>query len=163
MPAIKEAGDSALLLELEPVIDPAVNARAIAIAAAVREDVIPGVRDVIPTYRSVAVHFDPLITDARDVVASLERAADAPVVPVAMLADDSRDDLVVVGEVTRASAVSPHVRDQLVRVQTFRLGERGPKHSGHHDLVRGLERDRERILKHATAGRRGSWERLHLN
>src|SRR5688572_33280349 len=77
-------------------------------------------------------------------------------VPVAMLADDSRDDLVVVGEVTRASAVSPHVRDQLVRVQTFRLGERGPKHSGHHDLVRGLERDRERILKHATAGRRGS-------
>ncbi len=80
MPAIKEAGDSALLLELEPVIDAAVNARAIAIAAAVREDVIPGVRDVISTYRSVAVYFDPLITDARDVVASLERAADAPLV-----------------------------------------------------------------------------------
>jgi antagonist of KipI len=81
MPAIKEAGDSALLLELEPVIDVDVNARAIGIAAAVRDDVIPGVRDVVPTFRSVAVYFDPLVTDARDVVASLERAADAPLVP----------------------------------------------------------------------------------
>ena len=78
MPAIKEAGDSALLLELEPVIDTTVNARAIAIAAAVRDDVIPGVRDVVSTYRSVAVHFDPLVADARDVQASLERAAETP-------------------------------------------------------------------------------------
>ena len=82
MAAIKEAGDSALLLELEPVIDTSVNARAIAIAAAVRDDVIPGVRDVVSTYRSVAVYFDPLVTDARDVQASLERAAESPVSPV---------------------------------------------------------------------------------
>jgi KipI family sensor histidine kinase inhibitor len=73
---IKEAGDAALLLELEAVIDIDVNARAIAIAAAVREDVVPGVRDVVSTYRSVAVYFDPLITDARDVLASLEHAAE---------------------------------------------------------------------------------------
>jgi KipI family sensor histidine kinase inhibitor len=76
---IKEAGDSALLLELEPVIDAAVNARAIAIATAVRDDLLAGVRDVVPTFRSVAVYFDPLITDARDVQASLERALNAPV------------------------------------------------------------------------------------
>ena len=79
MAVIKEAGDSALLLELEPVIDATVNARAIAIAAAVRDDVLAGVRDVVPTYRSVAVYFDPLITDAGDVRASLERATAAPV------------------------------------------------------------------------------------
>ncbi|HVG56284.1 MAG TPA: 5-oxoprolinase subunit PxpB [Vicinamibacterales bacterium] len=77
MAAIKEAGDSALLLELEPVIGAAVNARAVAIAAAVREDLIAGVRDVISTYRSVAVHFDPLIADAREIHASLERASGA--------------------------------------------------------------------------------------
>src|ERR671913_581162 len=82
MQAIKEAGDSALLLELQPVIDAAVNARAVAIAAAVRDDGIPGVRDVLSTYRSVAVHFDPLITDARDVVASMEQAAEAQLAPV---------------------------------------------------------------------------------
>ena len=82
MSAIKEAGDSALLLELEPVIDVQVNARAIAIAAAVRDDVIPGVRDVVSTYRSVAIYFDPLVTDIRDVHASLERASAATILPV---------------------------------------------------------------------------------
>ena len=78
MAAIKEAGDSALLLELEPVIDVDVNGLAIAVAAAVRDDGIPGVRDVVSAYRSVAVYFDPLVTDARDVQASLERAVQTP-------------------------------------------------------------------------------------
>jgi len=82
VPAIKEAGDSALLLELEPIIDVQVNAHAIAIATAVRDDVIPGIRDVVSTYRSVAVYFDPLITDIRDVHSSLERASAATVSPV---------------------------------------------------------------------------------
>ena len=63
---IREAGDSALLLELgEPVIDPELNARAIAIARAVREQAIPGVRDVVSTFRSVAVFFDPLVSRRR--------------------------------------------------------------------------------------------------
>ena len=60
---IREAGDSALLLELDDVIDAEVNARAIAIAAAVEAAGIAGVRSVVPTYRSVAVFFDPLLTD----------------------------------------------------------------------------------------------------
>ncbi len=75
---IREAGDSALLLELDAVIDPAVNARAIAIAAAVAAEHRAGVRDVIPTYRSVAVHFDPLVADVDALRESLRRAADAP-------------------------------------------------------------------------------------
>ena len=75
---IRDAGDSALLLELEAVIDPAVNARAIAIAAAVAEERLPGVRDVIPTYRSVAVHFDPLVTDVDVLRESMRRAANVP-------------------------------------------------------------------------------------
>jgi KipI family sensor histidine kinase inhibitor len=64
-------------LELEAVIDPAVNARAIAIAASVAGERLAGVRDVIPTYRSVAVHFDPLAADVEMMRASLRRAADA--------------------------------------------------------------------------------------
>jgi allophanate hydrolase subunit 1 len=60
---IKEAGDSALLLELEAVIDPDVNACAVAIASAVAARRLPGVRDIVPTFHSVAVHFDPLATD----------------------------------------------------------------------------------------------------
>jgi len=73
--AIREAGDSALLLELERVIDPGVNAHAIGIANAVASERIAGVRDVVPTYRSVAVHFDPLATDVERLRESLRRAA----------------------------------------------------------------------------------------
>ncbi len=75
---IREAGDSALLLELgEPVIDPDLNARAIAVARAIREQAIPGVRDVVSTFRSVAVFFDPLSTDVAAVAAALHHAENA--------------------------------------------------------------------------------------
>jgi inhibitor of KinA len=74
------AGDSALIVEFEERIDPAVNARAIALADAVRAAAIAGIRDVVPTYRSVAVYFDPLSTNYDALVASLERGAAQPVV-----------------------------------------------------------------------------------
>jgi inhibitor of KinA len=57
------AGDSALIVEFEERIDPAVNDRVIAVAEAIQSAAIAGVRDVVPTYRSVAVYFDPLRTD----------------------------------------------------------------------------------------------------
>jgi antagonist of KipI len=76
-PRMAEAGDSGLLLELDEVIDADVNARAIAIAAAFARENLPGVRDVVPTYRTVAVHFDPLRLDIHVVRAALERASGA--------------------------------------------------------------------------------------
>ena len=72
---IRDAGDSALVLELEPRIDAAVNARAIAIADAVRRVAVPGVRDVVSTYRSVAVFFDAVQTRIEAVTAALDGAA----------------------------------------------------------------------------------------
>ena len=73
------AGDSALIVEFEERIDPAVNARAIALADSIQAAAIAGVRDVVPTYRSVAVYFDPLSTNYDALVASLERGAARPV------------------------------------------------------------------------------------
>ncbi len=77
---IVPAGDSVLIVELAERIDPAINAKAIAIAAAVNGAQLTGVRDVVPTYRSVAVYFDPLRTDYDALCALLEResAADGP-------------------------------------------------------------------------------------
>ena len=72
---IRDAGDSAFVLELEPRIDEGINARAIAIARAIRREAIPGVRDVVSTYRSVAVCFDPLQTQVDRVITALDRAA----------------------------------------------------------------------------------------
>ena len=60
---VVSAGDSAIVVEFEERIDPAVNARAISLAEAIEGVAIAGVRDVVPTYRSVAIYFDPLRTD----------------------------------------------------------------------------------------------------
>jgi inhibitor of KinA len=72
---IVTAGDSALIVEFEERIDPAVNARAIALAESLQAAKIPGVRDVVPTYRSVAVFFDPLRTGYDALVDRLEANA----------------------------------------------------------------------------------------
>jgi len=69
------AGDSALLVEFEERIDPAVNARTVACADAIQLANVPGVRDVVPTYRSVAIYFDPLQTDSDAMMACIHRAA----------------------------------------------------------------------------------------
>jgi len=67
---VRECGDSMLLVELEPVIDPIVNERAIALAARLRGRQLRGVRDVAPGYCTVGVHFDPRQID----LAGLEHA-----------------------------------------------------------------------------------------
>jgi len=75
---IVAAGDSALFVEFEERIDVRVNARAIALADAVQAAAIPGVRDVVPTYRSVAVYFDPLRTDYEALLARIDRELKQP-------------------------------------------------------------------------------------
>lgn len=59
-----------LLVELEPAIDPVVNERAILLASRVRARAARGVRDVVPGYCTLGVHFDPIQTD----LAALEHA-----------------------------------------------------------------------------------------
>ena len=59
-----------LLVELEPVIDPLINERAILLADRIRSRRARGtLRDVAPGYATLGVHFDPLQTD----LAALER------------------------------------------------------------------------------------------
>jgi inhibitor of KinA len=69
------AGDSAVIVEFEERIEAAINARVIALAEALQTAALAGVRDVVPTFRSVAVYFDPLRTDYDAVLAAIEREA----------------------------------------------------------------------------------------
>jgi KipI family sensor histidine kinase inhibitor len=69
---IVRAGDSMLLVEYDERIDLAVNAMAVSLAARIEAAKIVGVRDVVPTYRSVAVYFDPLRTDIGKLSALVE-------------------------------------------------------------------------------------------
>ena len=129
-PRLREAGDSALLLQLAPVIDAAVNARAIAIATAVRNRDLTGVRDVVSTFRSVAVYFDPLRSDVDEISGALREAINtAPMradsrrhhIPVAYGADDGPD----LDEVaTRAGLTSSEVitRHAGIDYRVFMLG-----------------------------------------
>jgi inhibitor of KinA len=72
-----------LIVELEDRIDAAVNARVIGIAARLVADPVSGVRDIVPTYRSVAVYFDPVRTSHDALMSRLQREA-ALDVPKAM-------------------------------------------------------------------------------
>ena len=69
------AGDATLIVEFADRIDPFINGTAIALAQAIRAAAVSGVRDVAPTYRSVAVHFDPLHTDHNALVKTIEHEA----------------------------------------------------------------------------------------
>jgi inhibitor of KinA len=57
------AGDAAVIVEFEERIDPVINARAIALAEALAASPRQGIRDIVPTFRSVAVYFDPLLIE----------------------------------------------------------------------------------------------------
>jgi KipI family sensor histidine kinase inhibitor len=70
-----------LLIELEPVIDPVINERAIMLAMRLRARQARGVRDVAPGYSTVGVHFDPLQID----LAALEQAIETEFAALASL------------------------------------------------------------------------------
>ena len=75
-----EAGDSALLLQIVPrptatqpdAFETDVNREAVGIGEAIRRTQLHGVRDVVSTYRSVAVYIDPLEADVDTLKATLE-------------------------------------------------------------------------------------------
>ena len=71
-------GDSCVSLQFAAGIDPIVNARCIALAAALEARAIRGVRDVVPTYNAVTVHFDPLAIDRARLKAEIEQLAATP-------------------------------------------------------------------------------------
>jgi inhibitor of KinA len=72
------AGDSVVIVELADRIDERINAQALPPAAIVDSAGMPGIHDVVPTYRSVAVYFDPLRTDYRALSDLLTQAASSP-------------------------------------------------------------------------------------
>ncbi|HEY2908432.1 MAG TPA: 5-oxoprolinase subunit PxpB [Vicinamibacterales bacterium] len=109
---IVHAGDAVVIVEFEERIDPAVNARAIAVSDRIQAAAIAGVRDVVPTYRAVAVYFDPLRTNYDALHSLLEREAKEPSehadsarepvrIPVCYGGDDLGPDLSAVAAVTR--------------------------------------------------------------
>ncbi|MEO3997947.1 5-oxoprolinase subunit PxpB [Mesorhizobium sp. CAU 1732] len=65
-PTILPCGDSALVLQIGETIDADANARIIALNAELEARAIPGVEEIVPTYRSLLVRYDPEIVRGAD-------------------------------------------------------------------------------------------------
>lgn len=84
MPALRSVriaplGDAALLVELGQRVDTALNTRALALAAAL--DKRRDVREAVPGYASVAVHYDPEQVTYRGLAAAIRKLVDAKPAP----------------------------------------------------------------------------------
>jgi 5-oxoprolinase (ATP-hydrolysing) subunit B len=60
-PRLLPCGDSALVVEFGNSIDPELNRRVLAFDALIAEEKVTGVRETVPTYRSLLVHYDPTV------------------------------------------------------------------------------------------------------
>ena len=77
-PRLLDLGDGALTLEFGDRIDPALNARVMAARSALATLKLDGISDLVPTYRSLTVHFDPLQLDRDALGRALLQAAASP-------------------------------------------------------------------------------------
>lgn len=84
-PTVGPAGDGAVVVAFEERIAPEILARVAALDAAVRAAGLPGVAETVPTYRSLLILLDPLVTDPDTVAAAVEGLLDgtgaAPAMP----------------------------------------------------------------------------------
>ncbi len=64
-------GDTALTVELGDRVDPAVNALVLALADRVEAAAVPGIVELVPTFRSLTIHYDPLTVAQSELEARL--------------------------------------------------------------------------------------------
>ena len=121
---IASAGDSALLIEFPQTISPAINARAIALADAIRRRCGTAVRDAVVGYTTVTLYFDPLVVDAawleaevREIASTVEDGSVAPGslidVPVCYDQEFGPDlgDVAGFGACTREEVIGMHAQN----------------------------------------------------
>lgn len=77
-PHFLDAGESALVVEFGRSVDPALSDRVLALDAALAADPPAGLRELVPTYRSLMIHYDPLQLDRARLVAHVEAVLLAP-------------------------------------------------------------------------------------
>ena len=67
-----DAGERALVVEFGSTVDAAINGQVLALDAAFVAADIAGVRETVPTYRSLMIHYDPLVISRAALVARVE-------------------------------------------------------------------------------------------
>ncbi len=76
-----DAGECALVVEFGTSIDPAINDRVVALDDALGSAGISGIVDVMPTYKSLMIHYDPLVMARSELVSHLQVLLSLPARP----------------------------------------------------------------------------------
>jgi inhibitor of KinA len=77
-PRFLPAGDTAVVVEFGNYVDRAISEAVLALSARVRTARTRGVRETVPTYRSLLVHFDPLVTSNAEITADIRKLLGQP-------------------------------------------------------------------------------------
>jgi KipI family sensor histidine kinase inhibitor len=76
-----DAGEAALVVEFGAGVDPAVNDRVLALDAALSERALAGVCESVPTYRSLMIHYDPLVLGRTALIDAIHTIETGPLKP----------------------------------------------------------------------------------
>lgn len=76
-PRFLDAGETALVVELGRAVDPAIHDRVLALDRALAAALPPGVREIVPTFRSLMIHYDPLVIDRARLIERVRAAGRA--------------------------------------------------------------------------------------
>lgn len=74
-PRILDAGEAALVVEFGTTVDPAISDRVLALDDALGADLPEGLHERVPTYRSLMLHYDPLVLDRESLAARVRSLA----------------------------------------------------------------------------------------
>jgi KipI family sensor histidine kinase inhibitor len=78
-PRFLDAGEAALVVEFGATVDPAIHDRVLALDRALAALALPGVRETVPTFRSLMIHYDPLVLGRAALIRHVRAAElDAP-------------------------------------------------------------------------------------
>lgn len=71
---VLQAGDTALVVQFGETIDRRLSARVLALGRRLEEARLEGLIEIVPTFRSLMVHYDPLVLPLASLVACVEKA-----------------------------------------------------------------------------------------
>jgi KipI family sensor histidine kinase inhibitor len=78
-PRFLDAGECALVVEFGSVIEPALTGRVHALDAALSAAPPEGLIELVPTYRSLMIHYDPLVLSRDGLIAAVREGLGRPV------------------------------------------------------------------------------------
>ncbi len=77
-PRFLDAGEAALVVEFGTTVDPAIHDHVLALDRALLARALPGVRETVPTFRSLMIHYDPLVIERARLIEAVRAAELAP-------------------------------------------------------------------------------------